>query len=74
MSKIKCVSINIYKNLEIINILHIFVVIKINNMDEIVKQAFINHPFGVLTGIALIVICFFVGLALLLNGWPKFKR
>jgi hypothetical protein len=43
-------------------------------MEEILKQAFITHPFGVFAGIALIIICFFVGWGILINGWPKFKK
>jgi len=43
-------------------------------MEEVLKQAFVSNPLGVLAGIALIIICFFVGSGILINGWPKFKK
>ena len=42
--------------------------------EEILKQAFVNHPFAIFAGIALCVICFFAGWALLMYGWPKFRK
>jgi hypothetical protein len=43
-------------------------------MDEALKQAFINHPIGVLIGLSLIILMFFIGWSLLINGWPRFRR
>ena len=42
--------------------------------DQAFNQAFANHPVGVLIGMALILIVFFIGLSLLWNGWPKFGK
>jgi len=38
------------------------------------NQAFASHPVGVLIGIALIILVLFLGWALLINGWPRFKK
>ena len=46
----------------------------IYNMEEAIKQAFIQHPFGVLIGIALIIFVIYIGFSLLANGWPNFKK
>jgi uncharacterized membrane protein YphA (DoxX/SURF4 family) len=42
--------------------------------NDALTQAFINHPFEVLVGIAIIIILFFVGYSLLIHGWPKFRK
>jgi hypothetical protein len=41
---------------------------------QTLSQAFANHPVGVLIGIALIMIVYFIGLSLLFHGWPKFGK
>jgi hypothetical protein len=38
------------------------------------KVADPNPSFGFLAGIALIMLVFFIGLGILYNGWPKFKK
>jgi hypothetical protein len=43
-------------------------------MDEAFKQAFINHPVGIILSIGFILLCFYIGLTLLYYGWPKFKK
>lgn len=43
-------------------------------MEEVLKQAIVNHPFGVFAGIALIIICFFAGWGIIIHGWPKFGK
>ena len=45
-----------------------------NKTLDVFEQAFAAHPVGVLLGIALILLVFFFGWALVTNGWPKFKR
>ncbi len=42
--------------------------------NEILLQTFSQHPFAILGGIALILFVFYMGLAILWNGWPKFKK
>lgn len=43
-------------------------------MDEALKQAFIEHPIGVILAIGFCVLCLYIGLALIWHGWPKFKK
>lgn len=38
------------------------------------SQAFVEHPFGLLAGVALVVFALFLGMAILYNGWPKFRK
>lgn len=42
--------------------------------DEIFAQAFVAHPVGVLFGIGFCILCLYFGLAILFNGWPRFRR
>ena len=42
--------------------------------DEIIAQAFIAHPGAILFGIAAVILCFYVGLGILFNGWPECRR
>lgn len=43
-------------------------------MDDVVLQAFAEHPVGVLFGVGFCILCLYIGLALLFNGWPKSKK
>lgn len=43
-------------------------------MDDALNIAFQNNPFGVLAGIALVILCFYIGLSLLFNGWPRLRK
>ena len=38
------------------------------------EQVFNIHPFAVLAGIALVLLVFFIGWGILINGWPRFKK
>lgn len=38
------------------------------------SQAFADHPFAVLAGVALVGFALFLGMAILYNGWPKFRK
>jgi len=44
------------------------------NEEEVLLQAFAEHPGAVLFGIAFCILAFYVGLAILFNGWPDFRR
>lgn len=43
-------------------------------MDEAFKQAFIQHPIGIILALGFCLLCFYVGVALIMNGWPKFRK
>lgn len=40
--------------------------------NDAINQAFVANPFATLAGIALCMAVFYLGLSLLLNGWPRF--
>lgn len=41
---------------------------------DALNQAFIQHPVGMLFGFAAIILVSYIGLSILFNGWPKFKK
>lgn len=41
-------------------------------LDDAFGQAFVNHPVGVIIGISLYILCWFIGSSILVHGWPKF--
>jgi len=43
-------------------------------IDEAFAQAFVAHPGAVLFGVGFCVLCLYVGLAVLFNGWPRFRK
>jgi hypothetical protein len=47
-------------------------------MEEVLKQAIVNHPFGTFVGIGIMLLCFFAGWGIFVNllsdGWPKFRK
>ena len=42
--------------------------------EQILAQAFVEHPAAVLFGAGFCILCLYVGLAILFNGWPEFRR
>jgi len=42
--------------------------------EEIFMQAFAAHPVGIIFGFGFCILCLYLGIALLFNGWPKFRR
>ena len=42
--------------------------------EEVFLQAFTAHPVGILFGIGFIILCLYIGMTLLFNGWPERRR
>jgi len=43
-------------------------------MEEVFKQAFVNHPVGVIFAIGFCILVWFIGVSILMNGWPKLRK
>jgi len=39
---------------------------------EVIKEAFVNHPVGIILAIGFCILVWFIGIGILMNGWPKF--
>jgi len=42
--------------------------------EEILIQAFADHPVGMIFGIGFCILCFYFGISILFYGWPRFRR
>lgn len=44
------------------------------NENDVFLRAFEAHPVGIIFAIGFCILVWFIGLSILMNGWPKFRK